>query len=625
MSTSFSNRCRLFWTTHRGQVVVLCLAWAALVGLAVLVGLRVLVNEELASIDLRFRLRGPRQPPPEVVILALDQRSLVADMFTQEELAANPELALLKGFPLPRRVYAAAIDRLLAAGAKAVAIDVLFLSPKDGDAQLESALRRHRDRVVLASNFSDDGRQLLIPSPVLPPEIPTEAMVGYVNYWPDPDGHARQARHQTTAAQVAGVAQTAGDPELSSFALQTARRLIPGLVESRAGYIDFCGPIGTFPTQPLYELFYPKTWERNLQGGAWFRDKLVLIGPCGNYQHDQHATPFGLVDGVELHASTIATLLHKTGPRDAPGWLIWPLIGCLALVTAVLVNLSVHPMTKQLLLLAVCGGYAAVATALFIHWELVIPVVAPLWTVAGGGVIGITMQVVSERLERLRVRRTLARYVSEPVAAEILRHGDEYASTLGGKRQFVTVLFSDIRDFTSWSERSDPHELVQQLNEYFTAMVEIVMQYGGTLDKFVGDALMAVYGSPLSAGPAEDTWRAVQTAAAMRARLAELQAAWGAQGRTVLQIGIGLNHGDAVVGNIGSPQRMEYTVIGDAVNVCARVEGLCKPYKTDIVLTETVYELVKDRITARRLDEVTVKGRKQRLTIYALEAVRTSH
>ena len=125
----------------------------------------------------------------------------------------------------------------------------------------------------------------------------------------------------------------------------------------------------------------------------------------------------------------------------------------------------------------------------------------------------------------------------------------------------------------------------------------------------------------MSAGPEEDTWRAVQTAAAMRAKLTELQAIWAAQGRTVLQIGIGLNHGDAVVGNIGSPQRMEYTVIGDAVNVCARVEGLCKAFHTDIVLTESVHELVKDRITARRLDEVTVKGRQQRLTVYALESV----
>ena len=461
------------------------------------------------------------------------------------------------------------------------------------------------------------------PAAVIPDGVPVESVAGFVNYWRDEDERTRRARVRTTSSQEAGVAPSAGEQALTSFAGLATQRLMPGREPpgDAMGYIDFPGPSGTFPAHPFYELFYPKAWERNLKGGQCFRDKLVLIGPYGNYQHDQAPTPFGLLDGVELHASTIATWLRGSGPRDAPRWLLWPLIAGVALLTAGVLNTVLHPLLKLLLLVAVGGGYAVAAVLLFTRCNLVVPLVAPLWTVAGGGVLGIAMQVVTERLERLRVRQTLARYVSEPVAAEILRHGNEYASSLGGKRQAVTILFSDIRDFTSWSERSDPHELVQQLNEYFTAMVELVMQHGGTLDKFVGDALMAVYGSPLSAGPEEDTWRAVQTAAAMRAKLTELQAIWAAQGRTVLQIGIGLNHGDAVVGNIGSPQRMEYTVIGDAVNVCARVEGLCKAFHTDIVLTESVHELVKDRITARRLDEVTVKGRQQRLTVYALESV----
>ena len=243
---------------------------------------------------------------------------------------------------------------------------------------------------------------------------------------------------------------------------------------------------------------------------------------------------------------------------------------------------------------------------------------------AGGGALGITLQLAVERLEKLRVRRTLEKYVSGPVAAEILRHSNEYENSLGGERKSVTILFSDIRDFTSISERSTPLELVKQLNEYFTAMVEIVMKHNGTLDKYIGDAIMAVYGAPLSAGEAEDAWRAVQTAAEMRARLVELQQTWIAQGREPFRFGIGIHHGEVVVGNIGSPQRMEYTVIGSNVNVASRVEGLNKHYKTDILLTESVYELVKDQVVAQLMDTAAAaKGLEQKLTVYALTSLKT--
>ena len=166
-------------------------------------------------------------------------------------------------------------------------------------------------------------------------------------------------------------------------------------------------------------------------------------------------------------------------------------------------------------------------------------------------------------------------------------------------------------------------ELVAQLNEYLTAMVDVVMKYDGTLDKFVGDAIMTVYGAPTSAGDAEDAWRAVQTAAEMRARLAELQQRWRAAGKPELRIGVGLNHGEVVVGNIGSPQRMEYTVIGDPVNVASRVEGLNKEFGTDILLTESVYELVKERVDAKLIGSVSVKGREQKVNVYALERLKT--
>jgi adenylate cyclase len=353
------------------------------------------------------------------------------------------------------------------------------------------------------------------------------------------------------------------------------------------------------------------------------RDAFVLIGPAGNFQHDQHPTPFGPMDGVEIHANAIATLMRGDAPREAPAAVGIVSIFVLALATARLLSVAVHPLGKLGLLVAIGAAYFAVAQTAFAWRGVVLLVAAPLWTVAGGGVLGVAMQVVAERLERLRVRRTLDRYVSKQVAEEILRHGEEYAASLGGERRNVTILFSDIRGFTTISEQSSPVELVAQLNEYLTVMVDVVMKYDGTLDKFVGDAIMTVYGAPLSRGAAEDAWRAVQTAAEMRTRLAELQQRWRAAGKPELRIGIGLNHGEVVVGNIGSPQRMEYTVIGDPVNVASRVEGLNKEFGTDILLTESVYELVKDRVEVKRLEATAVKGREQKVNVYALEWLKT--
>ena len=611
-----------FWKSSAGKLSGLGLLGAALVAGAGQLGVTGLLRQELATLDLRYWLRGRQPVAPEIVLLTIDQRSLVADLFTPAELQANPQLAELAGFPFPRRVYAAALDRLVKAGAQVVGIDLLFLAPKDDDDQLQAALARYRQRVVLGSNFSDDGRQLMAPTPVVPAELPVESVTGFVNYWPDADGVVRRCKFKTTAAAVAGLAPTTAEPVWASFDWQIAQRYRPALPVT-ASYINFPGPTDSFPSYPFYELFYAKTWDRNLQHGEVFRGKIVLIGPGGNFQHDQHPTPWGVMNGVEVHAAGIATLLHGHAPHDAPVWVGLLLIVGLALLSATVLNTGAHPLVKLLLLAAGCAGYLGGAGFVFARWGLILVVAAPVWTVAGGGVLGIAMQVAVERLEKLRVRRTLEKYVSRPVAAEILRHGDEYANSLTGERKPVTILFSDIRDFTSLSERSDAFALVQQLNEYFTEMVDVVMKHDGTLDKFVGDAIMAVYGAPLSIGAAEDAWRAVQTAAEMRTRLAGLQQKWAKAGKPVLRIGIGLNHGDVIVGNIGSPQRMEYTVIGDPVNVASRVAGLNKQYGTDILLTESVYALVKAHVEVQSLEAAAVKGREQKLTVYALTSVKT--
>lgn len=601
---------------RRVQVVVLCVGWAVVVAVAHALRFGPLHRQELGTVDARFRLRGARPPDPGIVVIGIDQRSLTADRFTPEELAANPALARLKAFPYPRTVYADLIEKLVGAGARVVAIDLLFLSPRDGDDRLRAVVARHADRVVLAANFTDDGRQLLMPAVVAPEAVPLEQLAGYVNFWPDVDGVVRRARYRTTAAEQAGVPPRAGEPVLESFAARATGR------SAADGLIDFAGPAGTYPSVPLAEVFYPKTWERNLGNGAVFRDKIVLVGPTGNFQQDQHPTPFGPKDGVEIHAETVATLRQGYAPSGMPLWFDVVVVAVLAVGVAMLLNAAGHPMGKLVLLVALALGYGAVAQAAFQWANQVWPVAAPWWMIAGSGIGGLTLQFVAERWERLRIRRTLDRYVSREVAEEILRHSDEYQQTLGGQRRAVTILFSDVRDFTSVSEQSDPVELVRQLNEYLTAMVDVVMRHGGTLDKFIGDAIMAVWGAPTSRGAEEDAWRAVQTAFEMRQRLAELHQRWEAEGRPKLRIGIGLNHGEVVVGNVGSPQRMEYTVIGDPVNVASRVEGLNKQYGTDILLTDAVHALVRERVEVELAGTTPVKGRAQPVNVYKLLRLR---
>lgn len=578
--------------------------------------------------NTRFHARGPQPPAPEIVIVAVDERSI--DAFFPHEIEAEPELALLQKWPFPRQAYAMVMDRLFTAGARLVVFDLIFPTGSVGDEEMKAAIARYADRVVVGSNFSEDGNNLMSSQAVIPETVPVGKVEGFTNYWPDRDGFVRHARLRTYWWMVAQIAPDPNEAPKLSLDLLAAKKFSPHRDWSLVAEwmpINFAGPPETYPTYPFYQILADQLWKENLRNGEVFRDKIVLIGPGGNFQHDTKLTPFAdgrvrEMPGVEIHANSIATLLHRSAPREVGAQTEGALIVGVGLLTALLLATGWHPLVKLGLVIAVGIGYFWGAALWFAREALLIPVAAPLWTVSGVGVLGIAMQVVLERLQQRRVRQTLEKFVSKTVADEILKHQDEYQQTLGGVRRSVTILFSDIRGFTTLSETLNPLELVSQLNEYLTAMVAIVMANNGTLDKFIGDAIMAVYGAPTSAGATEDAWRAVKTAYEMRLKMVELTKQWEQKGLPPLRIGVGLNHGEVVVGYIGSPQRLEYTVIGDPVNVASRVEGLNKEFKTDLLLTDTVYELVKDRVEVRQLGEIAVKGRAQKVGVYALEGLR---
>jgi adenylate cyclase len=240
-----------------------------------------------------------------------------------------------------------------------------------------------------------------------------------------------------------------------------------------------------------------------------------------------------------------------------------------------------------------------------------------------GTYIPITVhRALSEERQRLFVKRAFQQYVPEGVVSRIV--ADPSLLRFGGERKELTILFSDVRAFTTYSERYEAERVVEILHEYLTRMVDAVFRHEGTLDKFVGDAVMAVFGAPVP--QADHAVRACRTALAMFAELGELDKKWRREGKEPFRMGVGINTGEVIVGNLGSDQRFDYTVIGDPVNLAARLEGLNKdfPEASGIIISEFTYELAKNHIQARPLGEVKVKGKVKPVTVYELSGMKTA-
>ena len=343
-----------------------------------------------------------------------------------------------------------------------------------------------------------------------------------------------------------------------------------------------------------------------------FKNKIVFIGLTASGLVDSFQTPFGegTMPGIQLHASVADSLMSDLFMRVAP---TWSAVSA-ALGLAVLVGL----MSAALPFSWAAGGTAAMAAA----WTgaalyafaggLSVAMAQPLLAMAIALFGGTAYRYFIEDAEKRKVSRLFGRYVSRDVYEQLMANPG--LAELGGRRREMTVLFSDIRGFTSITEKGDPDELVAQLNEYFTRMVEIVFAHGGTVDKFVGDMVMALFGAPVDDDEHGD--HAVAAAVDMVAALAELNTRWAAEGRVALDIGIGINSGDMIAGNIGSSAIMSYTVIGDNVNLGSRLESLNKDYRSRIIISEATRTRLKKSYEIRPLGGVVVKGKTRPVEIF---------
>jgi adenylate cyclase len=440
------------------------------------------------------------------------------------------------------------------------------------------------------------------------------------------------------AAAIAAAGIPPGSIGSQGTALRIGNRVVPltrqyvaDAYDSRKGHdqwsmlIDYRAPAllanGGLP-YPSYEFRKLFLSEQQLLAGqkplldpSLFANKIVFIGFTASGLVDVFNTPFGQASmpGIELHAIVADSLLSGRFIAQAPDAVRVAAVVAIAGVVGLLAAFFRFPIAAAASM-AVMGAWTAFAIVAFRdgYW---INLVQPLTTGGLALFAGTAYQYTIEGREKRKVSRLFGRYVSKDVYAHLMANPE--TAQLGGTRRDMTVLFSDIRGFTSVTERGDPEALVAQLNEYFTSMVDIVFRHQGTLDKFVGDMVMALFSAPVDDRDHAD--HAVQAAIEMVATLAQLNRQWTAAGNAALDIGIGINSGDMIAGNIGSSAVMSYTVIGDNVNLGARLESLNKDYGTRIIISDATRARLTAHHPIRPLGDVVVKGKSRPVAIFEVE------
>jgi adenylate cyclase len=348
------------------------------------------------------------------------------------------------------------------------------------------------------------------------------------------------------------------------------------------------------------------TWPKTKALG----NKILMVGAFAKgIAEDERTTPVGLMYGVEIQANALNTILMNNFIRHSPAWINLTVLFALTIAFAFLTSRTSTLWSGLAVFVAVLGIFLA-GTLLFDSTAVLYDTVSPSVSIVLAFVSVVAYRAMTEERDKKHIREMFGKYVSPKVVDQILENPPE----LGGVDKELTVLFSDIRGFTTLSENMSPQELVNLLNEYLTAMTDLILEYGGTLDKYVGDEIMCFWGAPLPQSDHAD--RACKCAIAQIAKLRELNEKWPPQKR--MNIGIGINSGIMTVGNMGSPGRMNYTLTGDNVNLGARLEGTNKQYYTNIIMSEFTYGYVKDDAIVRELDNIRVKGKNKPVLIYEL-------
>lgn len=555
---------------------------------------------DLKGYDLLHALRRSPVPPAEIAIVAIDESSF-------SEIG--------KQWPWPRSLHGRLLDTLAAGGASVVAFDVLFAEPSrpEEDAALSRSIRSF-GRVVLAADIEHLHGRNYAGEMVIEPfgDLLDGASVGIATVPLDPDGVVR--RHPSLAGGEKSLAEAAAS-------LYAGREL----QAPEGACIRYVGPPGTFATVSYYQALLPAQFLPK----GFFQGKIVLVGRAvktspepGRTGSDLFATPFlfssqsRLMAGVEIQSNMIHGLLQdRFVTRLSRGGAL-ALFVCLAGVVGLL-QIGWKPLRSGILTGLCLVLYGVGVCAMFVFFDEWLPTLPALGCfLLAYGAAGAQAYVQSER-KRREIRNVFARYLSPAVLRTVLSRPEDVR--LGGQRVEATVLFSDLAGFTGLAEKLEPEAVGRVLNLYFTEMTRILFAHKGTIDKFIGDSVMAFWGTPLA--DEEHAANACRAALAMQARMETLREEMKRRGLPELRMRIGIHTGEVIVGNFGSSDLYNYTVLGDVVNLASRLEGANKDLETEILVSRAVMERAGSTVQAKPLGPIRIKGRTEEVEVYELLSV----
>jgi adenylate cyclase len=542
---------------------------------------------ELQTIDARFSIRGYSGAPSNIVFVEVDTTTL-------QQMRLN--------FPFPRKLDAEVIDHLREAGARAIAIDFDFSTPTNEteDDELYEAVAAARGKTVLAATvIKSDGYNEVLGGPQNLREAGARAAEDHLERDSD-DSVRRFAREYNHLGSFATVAAE----------VMTGHQVPPSLFEHGTLPIDYAGGIETFHAIPYVNVLHDKLSPASVRG------KLVVIGVSAPILQDHHQTPTGEMPGAEIWANSISTLLRGVPLRNAPGWLSLGLILLLGMVVP-LGSMRLRQWRSMLDALVLAVVFT-IAVQVSFDSGLIVTFVYPLLALALGTLGTLAVLYMNETIERTRVHDLFSRFVPADVVDQVVASAGDNLR-LGAVERDCTVLFSDLRGFTSFSEKLPATNVIEVVNCYLNEMTEAILAAGGTLISYMGDGIMAVFGAPLEQPDHAD--RALAAATEMIGPRLDTFNAWiaehGHDHRFVM--GVGINSGPVMAGNIGSEQRVEYTALGDTTNTASRLEGMTKGSGHMLFIADTTRERMKQPPSELVLvGELEVRGRVEPVPVWTV-------
>lgn len=562
-----------------------------------------------------FQWRGARPVAPlrAPVLLAVDRESLaLAQLLSPAERDASPLWRGMGAWPWPRALQAELAAAVLERGAARVVFNIVTSQPsRYGPADDQAFARRlapWRERVVLAASLAGSEQGDVAEVELRRPVYAGFPRVGLTALLQSPQGITEAIPGRRWLEQALADFPPPHPPPLAFAALGR-----PAPAEPLA--INYPGPAGSLPQVPA--------WQVLAQPEGFWRGRTVMLGATAPELGDQQETPYGSQSGAEVQAAALASLLEGSAQRQpAAALTALLLLAWFLLLAAVLRRIEQATGTAAFAAGAAAAGLLLAGLSWATGWLLPVSalVAAPL---LGGGVRGFG-QWRRESRERHYLHDLLAKRVSPTLLRDILREPGPLWTQVGGSRARCVVLFTDLVGFTPLSAQLEPQELFALLNRYFEAIAAAVIAEQGLLDKFIGDALMAEFGVPRSRGDAAEALAAVRAALAMRTSLERLNQELIAAGRPPLRQGIGLHFGEVIAGNLGSSQRLEFTVIGASVNVASRLEGLTRRFPQHAILvSSSVLELLPGQLEVEPLGAHPLKGWPEPVEVFGLIGLRS--